>query len=147
MAIQLNVTTKLAVPLFIKRLIREHTLVEESRRSSCRTDNLTRASKRTVGRDHGHVRSGKNVLTGAELKTAEICTVRFERRHVFLVEAVKAQVVVEQETRVIGKDIQHATTLKLNRLSRAILDPRFAQTERRANGHRSEVLIGRELIV
>src|SRR6185369_16197161 len=103
--VKLNITADLAVPTLVELLIDEQSLVEKRRRSSGRPNHFTGACEWTIRCDHCDVRSRQNVLGRAQFETRDVSIVSFERMCVSFVEAVEANVVVEEEARIVGENV------------------------------------------
>src|SRR5215203_4777115 len=101
--------------------------MEESCGSTSRSHDFACAREWAVWSYDRDVWSRENVLAGAELNTRKISAVRLERSDIFFVEAVEAEIVVEEEPGIVGEDVLHTPGLKLNGFFRSILNPCFAQ--------------------
>src|SRR6185295_11871677 len=116
--------------------------MEEIRCAAYLTDLIASQCQRAPRRDDRDVRVRKPILPGSKLQT------RFASAELeYFIESVEPNVVVEQETRVVGEDFLNAAALKLNGLVGVIINPRLVDKERVMGDGRCEVLIERQRIV
>src|SRR5205807_6167826 len=121
--------------------------MEKVRTAAGRSDNRPGLRQRTAAGDNRDVRVAEDVLPGAELQTRNFQAIIFEREGVLLIEAVESNIVVKQESRVVGKDFLQAAGLQLNGLVWVVVDPGFADKERMAGRDLAKILIHRDGVI
>ena len=121
--------------------------MEKVRTAAGRSDNCPGLRQRTAAGDNRDVRVAEDVLPGAELQIRNFQAIIFEREGVLLIEAVESNIVVKQESRVVGKDFLQAAGLQLNGLVWVVVDPGFADKERMADRDLAKILIHRHGVI
>src|SRR5713226_10659596 len=96
-------------------------------------------------RYHSDIGIAEPILGGAQFNTRGAFVT--ERQSESLVETVEAHIIIEQKSRVVGKNFLHTAALKLNVLVGMIVHPRFVDEEWLMRNRRGEVLIPSEPIV
>src|ERR1051326_9438636 len=134
-------------PAIVEFLMHQPTLVKQFCGAAGRADFVAGQSQRTACRHDRDVWITEDVLPRAQSQTRRFQSIVVKGPDVLFIKTIEANVVVEQEARVVRKNFKYTAALKLSRLVRGIVDPSFTNKERMTRRDGCEVLVRRQRVV